>query len=454
MSHNSFTTAILIVVSILFAHSDLRAWDKVGDILDTVSPPVFPDVELTITDFGAIGDGETDALPSIQEAINVANSAGGGNVILPAGVWLSNGPIHLKSNVNLVVQEDATLIFSPFPQYYLPAVLTRWEGTEVFTYSPLIYAYNAINVAVTGKGTIIGNGGEIFSTWRDKQGPAQSLLREMGAEGVPVYERVFGEDTFLRPNMIQFFSSQNILIEGVTIRDSPMWVNHLVYCTNVIMRGVTVDSHRLNNDGIVIESSSGVLIEGNNFNTGDDSIVIKAGRDQDAWRVGRPSQNIVIRDNTMRGHNGIAFGSEMSAGIRSVYITDNLLVRVRNAVYFKSNLDRGGIVENIRVCNITIEQAEYVIRFRTDYHGYRGDMHPPLFNDILIEDITCKIASETAVDARGTPDAETIRNVRIRNLTVLTSGGAVTVSGANGFILEDVIVNDIIYTGDYSDGIE
>lgn len=441
----------IVLVGLLFSIPSAmgQAWDGVGELISSINEPVFAEREFVITDYGAIGDGRSDALPAIQEAIDDANNVGGGYVILPEGIWLSNGPVHLKSNINLVLEEGAVLIFNPEPEFYLPAVLTRWEGTEIFNYSPLIYAYNAINVAISGTGTIIGNGGEIFSSWRDKQGEDQNLLREMGAQGVPVQERVFGKGNFLRPNMIQFFSCQNVLLEGITIKDSPMWVNHFVYSTNVIMRDVIVDSHRLNNDGVVIESSYNVLIEGNVFNTGDDSIVIKSGRDQDAWRVGRPSQNIIIRNNTMQGYNAIALGSEMSGGIREVYIEDNTLIDVRNAIYFKSNLDRGGIVEKIRVRNINIGEAESVVRFRTDYHGYRGDMYPPLFQDIIIEDVTCETAREVVVEARGTTEAGTIRDVLIRNIIVHNGVDSVRISGVINFKLENIMIHNAIYNEVY-----
>lgn len=440
---------MFVLLFVVIYQPMISGWEDMESILSAIKEPVFPDREFVITDYGAIGDGQTNVLPAIQSAIDEANVLGGGRIVIPQGEWFSEGPVHLKSNINLIISEGATLIFTADPKYYLPAVLTRWEGTEVFNYSPLIYAYNAINVAISGNGTIIGNGGEVFSTFRDIQGNAQNLLREMGANNVPLYNRVFGEGYYLRPNMIQFFSCQNVLIEGITIKDSPMWVNHLVYTSNAIMRNVTVDSHRLNNDGIVIESSANVLIEGNSFNTGDDSIVIKSGRDQDAWRVGRPSQNIIIRKNVMEGHNAIAIGSEMSGGVRLVYIEDNKLMTVRNAIYFKANLDRGGIVENIYVRNIEIKNSDSVVRFRTDYHGYRGDMHPPLFRDIIVEDITCKKTSEVVVEARGTEKAETIHNILIKDVKVLNAAKTVNIFGVNEFVLENVIINNKKYNKFY-----
>ena len=153
--------------------SSHRAWERVPAILSRIQPPVFPAEEYKITDFGAIGDGKTDCNPALREAINKCNSLGGGRVIVPAGTFLCNGPIHLKSNVNLHLEEGAVIKFGSNPDDYLPAVLTRWEGTELFNYSPLIYAYQASNVAITGTGVVNGNAGAEFAHWKPNQKAAQ-----------------------------------------------------------------------------------------------------------------------------------------------------------------------------------------------------------------------------------------------------------------------------------------
>ncbi len=419
-------------------------WDGKAEILEKLESPVFPDIDFDIRDFGAIGDGEHNTRPAIMEAVKEANKRGGGRVVLPEGTWYSEGPIHLKSNVNLHVSEGAVLRFSDNPEYYLPQVLTRWEGTEVFNFSPLIYAYQATNVALTGGGIIDGNSEHGFATWRDHQVESQLMLRQMGADGVPVHKRIFGMGDFLRPSMIQFFGCNRVLIEDVTLVDSPMWVTHIIYSEHVTVRGITVDSHRINNDGIVLDSSVMALIEDNNFTTGDDSIVIKAGRDQDAWRVGRPSENIVIRNNFMQGHNALAVGSEMSGGVRNIYMTDNELGEVYSAIYFKSNLDRGGAIENLRVRNINVEYASTaLLRFQTDYKGYRGEFHPPHYQDFFIENVTARKAT-TAIRATGVEDA-TVKDVYIRNVTVYEAETAIDTAFVENFVMENVSINDRIY---------
>lgn len=425
---------IVLLMSVLGAAHD--AWQEAEGILERIQPPAFPDRDFLITEFGAVADGTADARHAINQAIARAHAAGGGRVIVPEGQWFSQGPIHLLSNVNLHIAKGAVLRFSEEPRHYLPQVLTRWEGTEVFNYSPLIYAYQAFDVALTGEGVIDGNAAEGFGRWRGRQRIAQNRLREMGSEAVPVHQRVFGEGDYLRPSMVQFFGGGRILIEGVTLIDSPFWVLHLVYCDQVVVRNVTVRSPRLNNDGVDIDSSSNVLVEGSRFDTGDDSIVIKSGRDEDGWRVGRPSENIVIRNNHMQGHNALAIGSEMSGGVRNVFMENNQLGQVRSALYFKSNRDRGGIVERVRVRNVQVERAEILLRFRTDYHSHRGGDHPPVFRDFRIEGVTAGHVG-SAIEAHGLPGTP-IRDVEVRDMEIRSADRRISVDHLQNFTLENV----------------
>lgn len=415
------------------------SWGGMEQILQKLEKPKFPSRDYLVTDYGAIGDGLSDSRPAIMEAIQEANKDGGGRVVLPEGTWFSEGPVHLKSNVNFHISEGAILRFSEDTDKYLPQVLTRWEGTEAFNFSPLIYAYQATNVALTGKGIIDGNSEHGFGTWRDKQSTAQIRLREMGAAGVPVHDRVFGKDDFLRPSMIQFFGCNRILIEDVTINDSPMWVLHIIYSEHVTVRGITIESYRLNNDGVNLDSSVLVLIENNSIHTGDDSIVIKSGRDQDAWRVGRPSEDIVIRNNYMEGHNALAVGSEMSGGVRNIFMENNRLGEVLSAIYFKSNLDRGGSIENLRVRNIDVKQASTLLRFSTNYHGYQGEHHPPLYRDFLIENVTAEKV-QRAIQATGVKDSP-IYDVHVIDMTVNEAEVELDTAFVRNFVLENVSVN-------------
>jgi polygalacturonase len=400
-------------------------WAEVPRIVESIQEPLIPDTLYRIEDFGAVANDGSDALPAIRAAIRLANKQGGGRVVIGEGTWFCKGPIHLLSQIDLHLEEGAVLVFSDDPEDYLPQVLTRWEGTELFNYSPFIYAYQAVNVSITGEGLLDGNVAETFGTWRAHQNPAKKKLRRMGADQLPVYQRVFGEGDYLRPSMIQFFSCTQVKVEGVSIKDSPFWVVHLVACHNAVVRGIEVDSRILNNDGVDIESSSNVLVENCRFTTGDDSIVIKSGRDQDGWRLGRPSERIVIRNNYMEGHNALAIGSEMSGGVRHVFMENNQLGSVRGSLYFKSNEDRGGVVENIHIRNITVEKsAKPLIQFRTDYKGIREGGSPPLFRNISIENVTVEETGEL-IYVRGLKD-KPISDVTIRNVHGLQS----TLSGA------------------------
>src|SRR5947209_4417758 len=333
--------------------SRAAGWDDLPAILARIKPPQFPAHDFKITDYGAVAGGAADSTEAIRKAIEACHAAGGGRVVVPAGVFLT-GAVHLLSNVNLYVSEGATLKFSTDPARYLPVVYTRFEGTECMNYSPLIYAFEQENIAVTGAGTLDGSASEEnWWAWNRKgpdgaDAPARSSIRRLldyGERGVPVGERVFGQGNFLRPNFIQPYRSRNVLIEGVRIVNSPMWEIHPVLSSNVTVRGVQISSHGPNNDGCDPESSRDVLIADCIFDTGDDCIAIKSGRDNDGRRVGVASENIVIRGCTMKdGHGGVVVGSEISGGCRNVFVEDCRMdsPNLDRALRFKSNARRGG----------------------------------------------------------------------------------------------------------------
>ncbi len=403
-------------------------WAVAQTVLSRIQPPAFPDREFLVTQFGARPDGKTDCTQAFRKAILACHQAGGGRVVVPAGEYLT-GPIHLLSGVNLFVAEGATIRFVTDPKRYLPVVLTRFEGVECMNYSPLIYAYEARRVAVTGKGVLDGQAGPEHwwpwkgrreSGWREgqpHQEPARQKLFEMAERDVPVKERVFGEGSYLRPSFIEPYRCQDVLIEGVTIRNSPMWVIHPVLCRNVTVRGVTVESHGPNNDGCNPECSQDVLIENCSFNTGDDCIAIKSGRNRDGRRVNVPSENIVIRRCRMKdGHGGVTIGSETSGGVRYVFAEECVMdsPRLDRVLRIKTNSVRGGTIEHIYLRRIQVGQvADAVVHVDLYYEeGDRGQ-YPPTVRDIEVRDLTSQ-KSRYALYLRGYPHAP-IQDIRLVN---------------------------------------
>ncbi|MCA9188906.1 MAG: glycoside hydrolase family 28 protein [Pirellulaceae bacterium] len=370
-------------------------WDAVPAILANIQSPAFPDRDFDARQHGARPDGKTDCRPAIMAAIKACHESGGGRVILEAGDWYCKGPVHLKSNVNLHLKEGATLRFSPQPKDFLPVVLTRFEGTELMNFSPPIYAFEQENIALTGKGTIDGQADD--DHWWDWKGSGNehvAKLLEYGEGNVPVAERHFGGDYRIRVNFVQFYRCKNILIEDITVHRSPMWEVNPVLCENVTVRGVHIDSHGPNNDGCNPECCKNVLIEECYFDTGDDCIAIKSGRNADGRRVGVASENIVVRNCQMKdGHGGVVLGSEMSGGIRNVFVEDCTMdsPHLERAIRLKSNSMRGGYLENMFVRNIDVGQvSDAVVRINLQYWAPESGDYPPRVSNIVIENVTSK----------------------------------------------------------------
>jgi polygalacturonase len=386
------------------AGADVVGWDRVPGILACIVPPSFPDRDFPITAYGAVGDGTADCTAAFRAAVQACAQAGGGRVVVPAGRWLT-GPIHLRSNVNLHVHRGGTVAFSQDPAAYLPAVFTRWEGLEMMGYSPLIYAWEQENVAVTGEGTLDGQGDETHwwpwkGAWKthpewasgDTQKAARDRLGAMVEEGVPVERRVFTDGSFLRPQFIQPYRCRNVLIEGVTIVRSPMWEINPVLCTNVTVRGVQINTHGPNNDGCNPESCRDVLIEGCTFDTGDDCIAIKSGRNADGRRIGVPSENIVVRRCRMKeGHGGVTIGSEISGHVRHVFVEDCEMdsPNLDRALRFKNNALRGGVLEHVYMRNVRVGQvADAVLSVDLFYEEGQGGPFTPVVRDLEMRNVT------------------------------------------------------------------
>jgi polygalacturonase len=380
-----------------------HGWARVPSILARIKPPTFKARDFPVTRFGAKGDGTTDCTEAFRRAVAACSKAGGGRVLVSGGTFVT-GPIHLKSRVNLHVAEGATIAFSTDPSAYLPQVLTRFEGMELMGLSPLIYALDAVDVAVTGAGTLDGRASnENWWVWKGSarpgekpgtlhQQPARDRLMKLVEEGVPVAKRVFVVNDALRPPFIQPYRCRNVLVEGVTIKNSPMWEINPVLCTNVTVRGVTIDSHGPNNDGCDPESCRDVLIEKCTFDTGDDCIAIKSGRNADGRRIGVPSENIIIRDCEMRdGHGGVTIGSEISGGVRHVYAERCRMdsPHLDRALRLKSNAMRGGTLEHIYMRDVTVGQVADAV-LHVDYlyeEGAKGNF-PPVVRDVEMLRVT------------------------------------------------------------------
>lgn len=415
-------------------------WRRADAIARGIHRPQITPQDQRITDFGARSGVDRDARPAILAAM-AALGARGGRVVLPPGVWRCDGPIHLRSGVALHVEGGATLRFSRDAAHYLPPVLTRWEGTECWNYSPLIYARGASDIAITGDGTIDGQGFEGFFRWRAQQKPDQERLRDMGARGVPVAQRRFGEGHYLRPGFVQFMACRRVLIDGPRFVDSTFWMIHPVYCDHVTVRNVTLVSRHLNSDGVDPDSSTNVLIERCIFDVGDDGVAIKSGRDADGWRVGRAASRIVIRDCEYRGDagGGMSIGSEMSGGVHDVYCERYRMNDVAHGLYFKSNLDRGGAIGNIFIRDVSIATAQAAVIFTTDYHGYRGGTAPTRFADVRIENVQCgsAIVGVSLIGAAAAP----IDRVEVRNVTIDRARTPLRVRHARSLRFRDLRIN-------------
>jgi polygalacturonase len=405
---------------------------------------VFPDRDFSATDFGAVGDGSTDSTAALRAAVSACAEAGGGRVVVPAGEYLT-GAIHLKSNINLHLLEGATLRFLQDPAVYLPVVFTRWEGVELMNYSPLVYAYGEKNVALTGKGTLDGQAGpEHWWPWKadghpQSQRPDRDRLFAEAEAGVPVAERVYGAGHYLRPSFVQTYRCENVLIEGVTIVNSPMWVIHPVLSRNVIVRGVKVDSAGPNNDGCNPESSTDVLIEGCLFDTGDDCIAIKSGRNADGRRLAAPSERIVVRGCRMRaGHGGVTIGSEVSGSVRDVFVERNEMSSpdLDRGIRFKTNAVRGGVIENVFVRDVEIGETGSAIDINMQYEEGADGPFLPIVRNILVERLTVGQA-RYALFVRGLPEAP------VRGLVVRDSSFHAVSRGSVLEHVEDLLLQNV-----------
>ena len=394
----------------------------------------------------------------IQAAIDEAAKDGGGTVFVPEGIWYT-GALELKRNVELHLSLGAQLCFmrNKSAKYY-PLRFSRWEGVECMNFSPFIYANGAENIAVTGEGTLDGCADEFnWMPWKfgyfgetDQEIQRQRLFR-MSAEDVAPAERVFDEKvSTLRPPFLQFYHCKNVLVQDVQIANSPFWEINPVLCENVLIKGIHVETNLYNNDGVDPESSRNVLIEDCYFQTGDDCIAIKSGRNQDGRRIGVPCENLIIRNNTFsNGHGGITIGSEISGGVRNVFAEHNSFdsPNLDYPVRFKTNAQRGGRLENIYVRDSVVNKSRLaVVHCNFFYEEGENGNYMPLLRNVTVDGFVTKanssIDAEHAFYLRGFKQAP-IENVTFRNMILEGVKGHAVLENIKHLRLENVTINGI-----------
>lgn len=460
---------LLLLATLLFPHNSYAdGWNQqlYDEIASRIQAPTFPEKDFLVTKYGAkTAEGKEGALhpkqlkalalknqKAINKAISACAKAGGGRVVIPVGTW-HTGAIRLQSGVNLYLAEGATLLFAYEPELY-PLVQTRWEGLDLLNYSPCIYACDAQNIAISGKGTIDGQGTkETWWPWcgATKYGfdasstpesqampwtgaPAlgtdsvgnllsnRNTLLQMSDRGIPVQERIFGMGHGMRPQLVQFFRCQNVLMEDVTLLRSPFWVIHPVLSHNVTIRRCKVINNGPNGDGCDPESCEDVLIEDCIFHTGDDCIAIKSGRNADGRRANRPSRGIIVHRCTMEdGHGGVVIGSEISGGASNIFAEDCKMdsPNLDRVLRIKTNTCRGAVVENVFMRRIEVGQCrEAVMRINLVYEpnerSQRGFI--PTVRNVYMEDVICQ-KSKYGILLNGLEDQDRIYGIHVKRCT-------------------------------------
>ena len=427
-----FALGTLLMVSCQEKDPVREAWNTLyPQIEKSIVAPTFKDKDYPITDFGAVPNDSTVLNhEAINRAIETCSAEGGGRVVVPAGVW-HTGAITIKSNVNLHIQEGATLLFTTQTEYY-PFVLTRWEGVDCYNYQPMIYAYGETNIALTGKGTV--DGGATRADWwamcgsprygwvegMISQRTGRPKLLKWAEDKVPIEERHLTPEDGMRPQLVNFYKCENVLIEDLTLLRSPFWVVHPLMCKNLTVRGLYIENDGPNGDGCDPESCDGVLIENCVFNTGDDCIAIKSGRNNDGRKWDMPSQNIIVRHcKMMDGHGGVVIGSEISGGYKNLFAHDCEMSspNLDRVIRIKTSNCRGGLIENVYVRDITVgECREAVLRINLQYENREvcDRSFPPIVRNVHLENVTCQ-KSKYGVLIIGLEEGTNVYDVSVRN---------------------------------------
>jgi polygalacturonase len=462
IKHIARTIAFLILASSAYAQIPENVWDNSLKIEEQIKRTSFSKQTYNIKDFGA-EEGNSNVLShnAINRAIETCSKNGGGFVIIPKGIFYT-GPVIMKSNVNLHLEEGAELKFSTDKNLYTDIVLTRWEGVDCYNLHPLIYAYEESNIAITGKGTIDGQGsneswwymcGSPRFGWKEGMNAAslggRKQLLQYAELFAPVDQRKMNPSSGLRPQLINLYRCHTILIEDVTLKNSPFWVIHPLLCEDLIVSGVKVESHGPNSDGCDPESCKNVLIEKCSFDTGDDCIAIKSGRNADGRKWNIPSENIIVRNCKMvDGHGGVVIGSEISGGFNNLFV-ENCEMSSPNLdriIRIKTNNCRGGVIENIYVRNITIgECREAILKINLLYDNREvcDRSFPPVVRNVYLDNLTSK-KSEYGILITGFSDSFNIENIQVSNSRFDNVEKNNLITGAKDIKLSNLYINNEI----------
>ena len=392
---------------------------------------------VNIKDAGADYKGEKVCTEIINNSISELNKIGGGEIYFPTGTYLS-GPIELKSNITLNLSSGAILKFTDNFDDYLPMIDSRWEGVRVKTFKSNIYAHNASNITIKGRGLIDGNGKKWWDLWWRIKGGEKTNTK---------WEKIFAEENkelieknayinkmgfFLRPALFMPYECNNVRVEGVTFKNPPFWTLMPAFSENITIDGITIinPEDSPNTDGIDPSSCRNVRISNCHISVGDDCIVIKSGRDEDGREAAHPTENITITNCTMLdGHGGVVIGSEMSGSVRRITISNCVFQGTDRGIRIKTMRGRGGVVEDIRVSNIVMY-------------------------DILKQGIMINMHYHETPDEPISERTPAIRNVFISNVRINKAKQALAIFGLKERYAENITFNDLYIdasTGIYGD---
>ncbi|MEN3323151.1 glycoside hydrolase family 28 protein [Mariniflexile soesokkakense] len=438
---NLYLIALVLCLQNIQSQNMFNKDSIIKTIENRISLPTIPDYTINVTKLGAKGDGVKNCKQAFDKAMKACSKQKGGTIVVPKGVYRLNGPIHFVSHVKLYLEEGAKIVFGSNPEDY-PLVLTSWEGTTLYNYSPMIYGINVEDVAISGKGIIDGEGNGLWATWKALEEKGKLLSREMNHNQTPVKERIFGEGFYLRPQLVQFVNSKNILIEDVKIEDSPFWCVHLLKSKGITLRGLKYDAHNKNNDGLDIEQSSEVLIENIDFNNADDNIAIKAGRDDDGRNSNIPSENIVIRNCRFKGLHALVIGSEMSAGVKNVFAYNSEASGyLKRGIYIKTNSDRGGYIKDVYADTIKFGDVEDAIYMTSNYHGEGSGLYPSKISNIALSNISFETVSNTAIVIEGYPKFK-VENVSLDHISIKSAKNGMTLTDTENVTFNEVVIGE------------